>query len=49
MGFDNLLQKDQANDDMMSLSYDRMVCVLWGACKEMKAEIATLKEQIKHL
>ena len=49
LGFDNLVQKDSSNDDMMSLSYDRMVCVLWGALKQMKAEIATLKEQIKHL
>ena len=45
--FDNLVKKN--DDDMRSLAYDRMVCILWGACKEMKAEIATLKEQIKHL
>ena len=43
--FDNLIHKD--DEGIRSLAYDRMVCVLWGVCKEMKAEIATLKEQLK--
>ena len=45
LGFYNLVQKDSSNDDMMSLSYDRMITILWGQVKILKAEIELLKSK----
>ena len=43
--FANLLGMQYGGDEpLLSLSYDRFVCVLWGACKALTARVDALEE-----
>ena len=42
--FANLLGMQYGGDEpLLSLSYDRLVCVLWGVCKALTARVEVLE------
>ena len=43
--FANVIGRQYGGDEpLLSLSYDRLVCVLWGVCKSLTARVAALEE-----
>jgi hypothetical protein len=43
--FANILGRQYGEDEpLLNLSYDRLVCVLWGACKALTARVEALEQ-----
>jgi len=41
--FANIMGMQYGDQPLLALSYDRLVCVLWGACKALTARVDALE------
>ena len=47
--FANITMRYGGDMPLLSLSYDRLVCVLWGVCKNLEHQIAALTARVTAL